>query len=228
MNLGIIAAAGQASRLNGIPKFLLPLIGDDKYLLNRTINILKECGVDKINIGLSEYTNKIAEPFIDGLNVSKCSTKTMNETIQILNKDHGNISICIMPDTYFDNPSGVPKSVELLKNNDSIASICIWKLRKSQRGSVGQVEIDGDRVVSINDKDENCNFPYVWGTVAWKKELNKYIDAKDPHIGYAVQKATENGEKISYVLNDGYYFDCGTVEQYWKLINYLTLGKEVN
>ena len=202
MNLGIIAAAGQASRLNGIPKFLLPLIGDDKYLLNRTINILKECGVDKINIGLSEYTNKIAEPFIDGLNVSKCSTKTMNETIQILNKDHGNISICIMPDTYFDNPSGVPKSVELLKNNDSIASICIWKLRKSQRGSVGQVEIDGDRVV--------------------------YIDAKDPHIGYAVQKATENGEKISYVLNDGYYFDCGTVEQYWKLINYLTLGKEAN
>ena len=169
MNLGIIAAAGQASRLNGIPKFLLPLIGDDKYLLNRTINILKECGVDKINIGLSEYTNKIAEPFIDGLNVSKCSTKTMNETIQILNKDHGNISICIMPDTYFDNPSGVPKSVELLKNNDSIASICIWKLRKSQRGSVGQVEIDGDRVVSVNDKDENCNFPYVWGTVAWKK-----------------------------------------------------------
>ena len=31
MNLGIIAAAGQASRLNGIPKFLLPLIGDDNF-----------------------------------------------------------------------------------------------------------------------------------------------------------------------------------------------------
>ena len=225
---GIIAAAGQASRINGIPKFLLPLTGSDNYLLNRTINILNDSGADLISIGLSDYTYNISKPFIDGLNAQQVKTKTMNETIQILNKDHGNISICIMPDTYFDNPSGVPKSVELLKNNDSIASICIWKLRKSQRGSVGQVEIDGDRVVSVNDKDENCNFPYVWGTVAWKKELNKYIDAKDPHIGYAVQKATENGEKISYVLNDGYYFDCGTVEQYWKLINYLTLGKEAN
>ena len=39
MILGIIAAAGQASRISGIPKFLLPLTGNDNYLLNRTINI---------------------------------------------------------------------------------------------------------------------------------------------------------------------------------------------
>ena len=57
---------------------------------------------------LSEYTNKIAEPFIDGLNVSKCSTKTMNETIQILIKTIAYIDLHHAL-YYFDNPSGVPK-----------------------------------------------------------------------------------------------------------------------
>tara|TARA_B100001093_G_scaffold295489_1_gene281810 strand:- start:17897 stop:18583 length:687 start_codon:yes stop_codon:yes gene_type:complete len=228
MILGIIAAAGKASRLNGIPKFLLPLIGNDQYLLKRTINILNDCGVDQINIGLSDYTKKIAQPFIDGLNITECSTDTMNETIQIITSDQADISICIMPDTYFDNPEGVSESVRLLSQEDSIASICIWKIRSSQQGSVGQVSVDSNKVVSVKDKDAKCNFPYVWGTVAWKKELNNYIDEKDPHIGYAVQKAVENGEKISYVLNKGHYFDCGTVEQYWKLINYITLNKEAD
>ena len=129
-----------------------------------------------------------------------------------------------MPDTYFDNPDGVSKSVEMLKKSSAIASINLWKARPSQIGSVGQVEIDSDLVKTVKDKDSSCVFPYVWGTVAWKIELNEYIFPEDPHIGYAVQKAVEDGKQVNYVLNDGSYFDCGTVEQYWKLVNYLTKG----
>jgi len=221
---GIIAAAGQASRINGIPKFLLPLTGSDNYLLNRTINILNDSGADLISIGLSDYTYNISKPFIDGLNAQQVKTKTMNETIlKLINKD-AEIFVCVMPDTYFDNPDGVSKSVEILKKSSAIASINLWKARPSQIGSVGQVEIDSDLVKTVKDKDSSCVFPYVWGTVAWKIELNEYIFPEDPHIGYAVQKAVEDGKKVNYVLNDGSYFDCGTVEQYWKLVNYLTKG----
>jgi len=179
---------------------------------------------NNINWNFDNTYSKLPEPFREKINPVKVKNPKLillNESLaKDLNLDFSEISQSELSAIFTGN--------KLPKNSDSIASICIWKLRKSQHGSVGQVNISGDRVLSVRDKDESCNFPYVWGTVAWKKQLNKYIDAKDPHIGYAVQKATENGEKINYVLNDGYYFDCGTVEQYWKLINYISFGKEAD
>ena len=108
---GLIAAAGLASRINGIPKFLLP-ITKNKNLITNSFVWLENTGVEKFICATNETFQPILSK-LDGLDnflrpddIKIVNTKTMNETINNIipiNAKEDDIFTTIMPDTYFDD-----------------------------------------------------------------------------------------------------------------------------
>ena len=82
--------------------------------------------------------------------------------------------------------------------------------------------INDNLIVDVVDKNEEIKYDYLWGTVLFKNTLWEFINKDDPHIGYSFKPAIENGLKLSYVVAEGRYYDCGTVDEYWEMV------KEVN
>jgi hypothetical protein len=93
-------------------------------------------------------------------------------------------------------------------------------------GRLGQVCLDGDRVVDIVDKDPNCPYSWVWGTVGFDKELIPYIKSGDPHIGYAVKAFLADGRRVIGLPCLRGYLDCGTPSDYFQLIHRLVANGE--
>jgi len=228
--IGLIAAAGLSSRINGIPKFLLP-IKNNKNLITNSFVWLQNAGVEKFICA----TNKTFQPILsklDGLDnflrpddIKIVNTKTMNETINNIipaNVNEQDIFITIMPDTYFDDFELGKKIIEKLDNNPELDAVLgLFKIRPEQLGKLGQCEINKDRILSVVDKDPNCKFDYSWGVITWRGRYSKFIDDKDPHFGYSINRAIEDGAIIDYVISDSEYYDCGTIDEYWEMVSTL-------
>ena len=136
----LIPAAGQATRMRGLPKFLLPI--DESYttlLENHIINISNILdNHNRILIGIRPDLL----PIVKSLNLSsenvifiEMVTSTMNETILNLteNSDSHYFQL-IMPDTYF---LGVQPYAQL-EPNPELCDLAIWKIRDEQRGKLSQ------------------------------------------------------------------------------------------
>ena len=117
------------------------------------------------------------------------------------------------------------KPYELLNQNPDVADVACWKIRGEQKGKLGQVEQSENYITDIKDKSKDCDYEYSWGAFTFSRKLEEFIDNKDPHVGYALEKAVNNKLKISYKNIDGEYFDCGTPEEYLSLLTkLLSLG----
>ena len=138
------------------------------------------------------------------------------------NVNEQDIFITIMPDTYFDDFELGKKIIEKLDNNPELDAVLgLFKIRPEQLGKLGQCEINKDRVLSVVDKDPNCTFDYSWGVITWRGRYSKFIYDKDPHIGYSINPAIEDGAMIGYVVSDSEYYDCGTIDEYWEMVSTL-------
>lgn len=228
---GLIAAAGLASRINGIPKFLLP-ITKNKNLITNSFVWLENTGVEKFICATNETFQPILSK-LDGLDnflrpddIKIVNTKTMNETINNIipiNAKEDDIFTTIMPDTYFDDHELGKKMITKLESNNQLdAVVGLFRIRPEQLGKLGQCKIEEDRILKVVDKDPNCKFEYSWGVIVWRGRYSKYINDKDPHIGYSINTAIEDGAVVGYVNSDSEYYDCGTIDEYWKLIKFLT------
>ena len=224
--VGLIPCSGTASRMNGIPKFLLPC--KEGNLINNTISIFKKNNINSIYIAVSEENRHHIKKINDSDNDVKYiikNTETMSETVLHLLQIKSEKYVLIMPDTYFglaENFSEL-KKVNILLNKYDIVVI-LWKIKEYQYGKLGQINIDFESktVIDIVDKDINCKYEYSWGLIGWTKKMNQYIDPKTPHIGYLINKALELGIKIGYVISDTEYFDCGTPAEYFEMIKRYT------
>ena len=216
----IIPAAGSATRMRGLPKFLLPCDTNYQTLLEKHINgLLKLCETVWIPTR-PEYTflleslgvlNKrvVILPMITG-----SMTETVLEVLKISTEKYFHLA---MPDTYFEGETPYSK----LSLEPPLADVACWKIRPEQKGKLGQVNVINDRILDIIDKDTSCEFEYSWGSLTFDRSLLDYTTTKDPHIGFALKNALENDEFISAKIIDGKYFDCGTPHEY------ITMVKEV-
>jgi hypothetical protein len=93
----------------------------------------------------------------------------------------------------------------------------------AQVGKLGQLSIDKYFILDIQDKNPLCEYKYSWGALNFSRQLSKYIDVRDPHIGYALQSAIQDSQKISFKKMKGNYYDCGTPAEYIKLLKEITL-----
>ena len=217
---GILPAAGLASRMRGIPKFLLPCNDEYLTLIESHINqMLQFCN----NIWIATRPDLVM--LLDSINlsservfiipvVSENMNQTVNRILEISNADNFQL---IMPDTFFTGT--LPYSELNTKNKDSIAHLALWKIRDEQKGKLGQVLVGNDKkVLDIVDKKSDCEYEHSWGGVSFNRRLSKYISHTDPHVGYALSKAVINKERIEATKIDGEYFDCGTPSEYLDML----------
>ena len=123
--------------------------------------------------------------------------------------------LLIMPDTFFVGQ----KPYNQLDSNTDFCNLACWEIRDSQRGKLGEVKINQENsVVDMVDKKPDNGYKYSWGALTFNKKLVKYINADEPHIGYAVKNGIDAGEKVFASVVDGKYYDCGTPSEYVELL----------
>jgi NDP-sugar pyrophosphorylase family protein len=212
----IIPAAGLASRMRGIPKFLLPADVNYQTLIEKHISSLQEI-VDTIWIPIrSEFVLLLDSLRLSGdrIVLIPMTTRSMSESVgRILEISSAQKFMMVMPDTAFIGE----QPYEELSTNE-FAKLACWKIRDSQRGKLGQVEFSGDQITAIVDKDPTCSYSHAWGALSFDRKLSRYIDYDSPHIGYAVRNAVNNGEYVTGFKVEGDYFDCGTPSEYSDLV----------
>jgi CTP:molybdopterin cytidylyltransferase MocA len=224
--VGILPAAGRATRINGLPKYLLPV--PDGHLLGVHTARMLDAGARVVLIGagyhnlglICQYAPANAESFT-------ANSRTMSETVLAARSlTRGADVLFGMPDTYWTAPDVYQQLARLLSNGVDVA-VAVWSMRDDQRGQLGQVAINNiTRVQKVVDKDPDCLFPWSWGALAWKPAFWDCIDPMTPHVGYAVQAAIEAGLSVMAVRVEGDYHDCGTFEQYARLCIALTCEGE--
>lgn len=221
----LIPAAGKATRLSGIPKFLLP-IPKYKNLLSYHLDFsLLNSEIDSIKIA----TNSSYLPIIENLEsfgnyeklekIKLVNTNTMNETIHCLKTKLHDYYLLTMPDTYYSDESVINKMISKINEDHSLdAVVGLWNIKNFQRSKIGQCQIKDGKVIKVVDKDPNAKFKYLWGAILFKSSLWEHINPNDPHIGYSLNPAIQNCLNISYVKAKGTYYDCGTIDEYWRMV----------
>ena len=216
-----VPAAGLASRLGGIPKFLLP-ISDKQTLIGYHLDNLTELNNYEINIGTSEKFYETLLDIYHDLTIKKIKSSSMVETVCKLKLEKKSLSLVVMPDTYFKNYQIVEEMRKKIQSNELDIVVGIWNIKDNQIGKLGQCSIERKRITKIIDKDINCKEKYLWGLIMWKPSFNQYIKESDEHFGISLNRAINNNLEIGYVKADQEYFDCGTFNEYEALLNNLT------
>jgi hypothetical protein len=218
---GLIPASGAASRMRGIPKFLLPC--DEEYLTlleRHIVNMLSYCRMVWIPTR-PDLTILIESLGItsDRVVVIPMVTKSMTETIlKVAAISSAEEFMLCMPDTYFEGE--LP--YENLANLNSDLKLACWQIREEQKGKLGQVlfkHSHGDlKVLDSRDKDPSCDFDFSWGAMSFRRELLELGDVDMPHTGYLIKPAIERGFDVSGFVVAGQYFDCGTPKEYLQML----------
>jgi len=215
-----LPAAGLASRMKGIPKFLLP-INDKKTLLSFHLENLLELKNNELVIGTSNSFFKNLKDIYSDLNISEIKSNSMVETVIKLKLEVERLSLVVMPDTYFSNYEIVSEMREKLSSTNLDVVLGIWEIKSKQRGKLGQCKIEGEFITEVIDKDFNCKEEFFWGLIMWKPKFNEYISTNDPHFGVSLNRAISEKLKIGFVKGKEQYFDCGTFDEYLALVKSL-------
>ena len=222
----ILPAAGLATRMRGIPKFLLP--ADHRYRTLIELHIESLLNVAE-TIWIPTRPEQVL--LLDSLGITQekvvvvpMTTATMNHTVRrILEISSAQTFALVMPDTRFIGN----KPYEALRttNNNTMAKLALWEIRSSQKGKLGQVKLDANKqIIDMQDKDPACPYPYAWGALSFQRELAPFIHPADPHVGYALKAALAAKCSLESEIIDGQYFDCGTPQEY---IEMLKLSQEL-
>jgi hypothetical protein len=235
--IGLIPCAGRATRLGGLPKFLLPCgtnlsspstRGGALCLMSRLIIDMRKYCV-RIVVPSSPTNDELIKTYVlpqlprnvrDHVDVLDIGiTDTMTETvlrardwIRSLTPDVSPLVLFAMPDTYLTGGIQIDRvPVQTIENRYPTA--LLWKIRQDQCGKVGQCDIDQNgTIVCIADKAEGCPFGHLWGALIWNEGFWDLLDPSMPHVGYALQCGVPSIEQ------DGYYYDCGTFAEYSRMI----------
>lgn len=217
--IGILPAAGKASRINGLPKYLLPI--RDTYLLDWHTTGMNAVGCARIMIGVSPQSASILLDLVPGRMLYLAQHRaTMTQTVlSALNVvDRQQSVLFSMPDTYWQSPN-VFLPLQLALTNGADVAVALFKVRPGQKYG-GMCRVEGNQVVEVIDKPEHTDLGYIWGALAWKPAFWGCLDAHDPHVGYGLPRAIAAGMDVRAVLCDGGYWDCGTFGEYFDCLQH--------
>ena len=224
MTDGIIPAAGLASRMRGLPKFLLPCDAEYKTLIERHINeMLKVC--DTVWIPTRPEQTILLESLglsSDRVVIVPMTTQTMTQTVLRLSAISGaKRFVMVMPDTYFFGE----QPYKFLADSVSEMALACWAIRPEQAGKLGQVLISGTPeglVLDSRDKDPDCLFEHSWGAMAFNRSALTHANPEMPHTGYIIPSLLSSEVEVSARVMEGSYFDCGTPREYLKMLDIVT------
>lgn len=225
--IGIIPIGGQAKRMHGLPKFLLPV--GDTYLLARVYQQMRDAGADRIAIGVHPSNMELAKRYSPGEAIFyEANTVTMSQTVLLAQKYASKQQVLFaMPDTYW---TGWDMFLPLIKayrtSNNPVAAIGLWETPPELRYKRGMVYYNEQGHISdIVDKpdvdltDATRIMQYGWGSLVWGEQFWHYINPYDLHVGVALKRAFDEKENlVGYLYWKAQYFDCGTPEEYYACI----------
>jgi UTP-glucose-1-phosphate uridylyltransferase len=215
LKIGILPAAGSATRMNGIPKFLLPTRENGKSLLERHFDQMSEF-VDQIWIPTKpEFVHLIASLNLGNKAIAVgVKTETMSETVlHVTNFSRGENFLLGLPDSYFSklNPYGELISMQYNLN------LAGFKMRHDQQGKLGQFDVTGNKVIDVIDKTIDCQYEYAWGAISFTQSFVNLIRPEESHVGIAFHRALKTFDVGAHLLETEYY-DCGTPEEYFLML----------
>lgn len=221
MKLGMLPAAGTASRMRGLPKFLLPVTENVQTLIEHHVELLADL-VDKIliptrpeNVNLLERLN-----LPDKVELSILSTETMSETLRKALRGV-NFESCIlgMPDTFYASRNPY---LTLAQDPEADVKLALWATKPSQRGQVGSVELGADEeILRCEDKSQAWDFGQHWGALRFNEPALELLDPRTPHVGFLINPSVAAGLKVIGTTIEGEYFDCGTFSEYRRCLTSL-------
>ena len=212
--VGLIPAAGSASRFGGIPKFLLPFNSKGETLLefqvsqmmnfvNEVVVITRECWVSTIvqlnlpvKICLSEPT-------------------TLSAVLKMAGEKYQADQYLVgFPDTLYlgENPF---LKISDPKYFDSDLTLACWQISEKLIGQVGQVLIEQNLVVDLRDKDKTCGYSYLWGALRLSKDFMNFIEDTNLTISSDISRYIHtSSDPVHADIIMGEYLDLGNFERY--------------
>ena len=218
MIIGIIPACGNATRMGGIAKFNLKIPKSDDTLISWHIKSqLEYC--DKVIVLVKKEHEGLFDAFKnnDKIIILVEKTLSMSETIlKAVKKFYADEYVVGLPDTFVIGSN--PYKETITNNINSDLNVGVFKIKNSQKGKLGQIDIVDKLVIDCIDKDIKCNYQYSWGFLRFNRSILKLIDEKTPHIGYVINPAIKNKLLVMASIIDGEFFDCGTWDEYEELL----------
>ena len=214
--IGLLPAAGKATRIGGIPKWLLPV--PEGTLLDVHCQRMRLAGVSHVLIAAGEHNRDLLLQHAPAnAIVYEGRSRTMAEDVLLARAHTGDNDVLFgMPDTYF----GESLLYDIMRKShyDADVVLALWRTQDDQRGKLGQVAVNDDGYVTdVVDKSLTCPYPWAWGAMLWNPVFWDYIKPDMPHVGYALMPAIKAGLRIKARFVYGEYTDCGTPEAYWRL-----------
>jgi hypothetical protein len=197
--------------MRGIPKFLLPIRPGPETLLEHHVRLMEDV-CDRILIP----TTAESLPFLSGMalparvTLLTLKTDTMAETVvQALAGERFNQCILGMPDTYYEgNP------YQALSMINQPLALAVWKSREDQKGKLGSVQLEDNKVLQVVDKDPQQEFGVHWGAMAFSHDVANTIDSNWDTVGNLIHATIRAGTTVEAALIPGDYYDCGTFGEY--------------
>jgi hypothetical protein len=206
--IGVLPASGKASRIGGIPKFCLP-ISDERSLLQWHVEqMLEVC--DEVRVSTRAEWVPIIQNMDMNIKLIVREPSTMSDAVKFMVGEYNDTVLIGMPDTYILNaPGNIYKP--LFKDNTADLILGIWECGETLKGRVGQVLVSYDKVIDSEDKVDDCDYPDMWGTMLFRKNMIRYIDTELDHPGKQLKEWIFRGSNIKAVRPGGQYMDIGTL-----------------
>ena len=219
----ILPIGGSASRMQGLPKFLLPFDAG-ALLIEKHIKAALESGFSQIVVivrdSFFELTSLYLSEYDSRVQIVKLEeqTKTMCETLLFgMSKREFSPNdqiVVALADTAFESKQyqDIYSTAAEIRDDPFLV---LFRTADEQFGRLGQVEMDIlGNVVAMQDKVVGCTLPNFWGIAAFPYHLIEYIESADAHIGISFQRWLQRGQIVKGIPVKSLYFDCGTFDEY--------------
>ena len=223
MAIGILPASGSASRLNGLPKFILP-IGDGRSLLQWHVDLMSRACRHVTVSTRNRWTALVRDLSLNAY-ITEREPSTMADAVLKMTMGESDAIVIGMPDIYIHN--SLSNFYQDLLTSDGDVVLATWDYApQNMRGKIGQVLADDKgNVLSVVDKDPDCDYPEMWGALLFRNESIKKIDPEGGSVLNKVNDWIAEGVSVKRVKMSGEYIDAGTVEGLVQL--YTAIGKSL-
>lgn len=211
--IGILPASGKASRIGGIPKFCLPVSETESMIQWHVKQMLEVC--DEVRVSTKSEWVPIIQNMNMNIKLLVREPSTMSDAIKFMVGDHTDTVLIGMPDTYILGcTTNIYKSM-----TDTCGDLVLgtWNCDSELKGRVGQVLVSDKKVIESKDKVYDCDYPDMWGTMLFRKNLVRYINPLLDHPGKQIQDWIDMNLDIKATSPGGRYVDIGTLSGLKKL-----------
>jgi hypothetical protein len=205
--IGVLPASGSASRISGLPKFALPISSSKSILQWHVEQMLEVC--DEVRISTRASWVQLVQNMNMDVKIIIKEPSTMSDAVKHLAGSDSDTLIIGLPDTYM---VGLDKNMyKEMINSEGDVVLGTWDCHDEIKGRVGQIQLDGNRVISSRDKVDDCDYKFMWGTMLLRN-MSSAIDPELAHVGLQIQSWIDSGLDVKSVKPGGEYMDIGTID----------------